>query len=231
MKKKIIIFGSLGIALLLGLIAVKILLPSRDEYNFKKEYEEYNGKWLVTGERYHDVEIDTHNRADYIDMSDANEILENGTGLLYIGMKTDYNSRFLVEPLVAAVKKADLSEFSYVDVLGIREQYTVENGKLVPIIEEKNDDYDKLLELLGDYLEEYVYRDAKGTDYETGTVRLEIPLIVGVRKGTIVGVIKSEDIMSSNGLPLEDSVIEKKVSDLIDSVKGIDNSGVCEEEC
>lgn len=98
-----------------------------DAIKFKNEYESYN-------ENYFSVEVSDYNLISYSDVEEVNKVIEEGTGVIYIGSPTDNVSRLAVSVLLDVVLNSGLEKVYYIDTLdGVVGIDNVENKK-IPLV-------------------------------------------------------------------------------------------------
>ena len=170
------------------------MTATADEKEFKKEYESINGMARTNGQTNKKVNIKDKNRMEYIDIDKAIEILEEGSGVIYFGYAADPLCRNAVLPLIDAVTSTDLEKVYYVNVReddkvenDIRDTYELNEHNKPKQVREGNSRYKELLVLLANQLPDYVLTTEKGKTVNTGEKRLEVPLVVAVKKGEVIG--------------------------------------------
>lgn len=155
-----------------------------DEIKFKEEYEGLNQTKNANDVEYLTLDIEEDNDVIYKNDEEIIDILENKTGVIYFGFSTCPWCRSMVETLIQSVKDNSVGNFYYVDISNIRSSYQIVDGDLVE--SKGSDSYYKLLEILDEYLDEYVLEENE-KEYETGEKRLYAPTVVAVKEGEIVG--------------------------------------------
>ena len=149
MKKRNIII-IIGIVLLVGVITL-LLLPKKevikDSEKFKEEY----------------TEVTEDNVFVYRSIDEIMKILENGSGVVYLGFPECKWCQKYVKYLDEVSRKANLEKIYYFDILEDRKNNTEE--------------YLKIVSLLNEYLQ---YDDE-------GNKRIYVPTVVAVNNGEIVG--------------------------------------------
>ncbi len=232
-KQHIIIGGAILIFLVILLIVLLVVNGKEtDAKKFKKEYEAYNGEKSSNGSKYQKLKISKKNKVKYIEMEDAVETLETGTGLIYFGFSNCPWCRGLIETLLDEVEEADLDNLLYVDVTGKRDEYVVEDEKAVVKTRAENSYYE-VVDLLEDYLDDYVVKDENGMEYETGKKRLFVPLIVAVKDGLVRGVYDGVELEEDQS-PY-DELTSMQLDELSVAFEGLikeveDNVPVCGDE-
>lgn len=128
-----------------------------DAYQFKKDYESYN-----EGENAIVVNIDEDSPIKNILIDDVFPLMEEQTGILYLGFPTCPWCRNMIESLIAAAKEEGV-EISYLNPRTIKDS--------------DNDKYEALKQKLEDYLE----------TNEEGEKTLYVPDVYFIKDGTIIG--------------------------------------------
>lgn len=152
-KKKILII--IGAIILLG-----VILYLAVSTNNKKEQNITNGNERFANE-YKTVTKD--NVFVYRDINEIINILEKGTGVVYLGFPECPWCKAYVTYLNEVAKEQDVEKVYYYNILEDRKNNTKE--------------YQKIIELLGDY----------AANDEEGNKRIYVPMVIGVNKGQIVG--------------------------------------------
>ncbi len=209
---------------LLSLIFVKLSKEEEtvntDSVKFKEEYESLNGSEASNGYTYPEVKLDDDNPFVYTSIEDAIEVLENGTGIIYFG----YSSCPWCRNAVNVLQYVNASEILYVDMLDVRDTYEVIDGVLTKT-KDAEDSYYKLLELLDSILEEYVV-----DDISTGEKRVYVPLVVGVKEGSIVGyhanTVDLNDGQTAYDVLTNDQ--QEELKDIYDEIASKVNANVCD---
>ena len=134
-----------------------------DSIKFKNEYEGYN-------EEYISLDISEANLIEYSSLEEINQIIESGTGVIYIGSPKDNLSRKAIDVLLGVTHNTDLDKIYYVDSLdGIKGLDEITDKKMPLVLFVKNGEIvkyhigtvndktelsdDELVELYNDYLE------------------------------------------------------------------------------
>ncbi len=82
----------------------------KEENAFKKEYEQYNDQYL-------ELDIQEDNIIKYSTKEEVNEIIDSGTGVIYIGKPDDERSRRVVDILLDVSDNTDLDVIYYLSQL------------------------------------------------------------------------------------------------------------------
>lgn len=153
MKKKILIIGSIVLAL--AIIGAGVFFYLKDN---KEEVKPDNVKFM---EEYGTVKED--NVFVYRTPKEIIKILENGTGIVYLGFPECPWCKSYVTYLNEVAKENKVKKIYYLNILEDRKNNT--------------DDYKKIVELLKEELQ----------FDEEGNKRVYVPAVIAVKNGEIVG--------------------------------------------
>lgn len=163
-------------------------VPTQDEINFKKEYESLNG----TAESK--VEIIKANKMAYIDMKQAADILESGSGVIYFGYASCEECRTAIPVLLDAMSSSELEKIYYVNLRkdnkeenDLRDVYVLNSKNKAKVQKEATDEYDSVRLALANHLDDYVLTTSKGKKVSTGQKRLNDLTVVSVVEGQVLG--------------------------------------------
>lgn len=235
-KKKYIIFGGITlIVLALLLLLWTVTANSKDGAKFKREYEAYNGEKSSSGKKYQTLKIDRKNKVKYSDLKSVNEIIENGTGLIYFGFPNCPWCRGMLPTLLDVLDCSCLDELLYVNMSDLRDEFKVVDGKAKETKEASREYYD-LLKLLDDHLDDYIVEDKDGFEYETGEKRVYVPLVVAVKNGEIIRAFDGIDLEKGASpydelTKIQKSELEAIFSDMVAEISKVDTANVCDEHC
>lgn len=189
MKKETILIFTIPIlcAIAAVLAYVKLINTDVDAVKFIKEYESLNE------EGYLKLSIDENNPIEYADYDKLLEVINNGTGIIYLGFPECPWCRNALPVLFDVAKDNDIETIYYMNILNERDSYVVEDGELVYATDDEGNEkkgtegYFKLLDALEDHLSDYVivFEDE---EYETGEKRIYAPSVIFVRDGEVLGV-------------------------------------------
>ncbi len=179
-----------------ALICVGIVLLNKDNMHaptsdtkFYDEYTSYNNKENSNGKYYPEVTIDKNNLYYYASEDEVKELLNNGTGVLYLGFPTCPWCRNMVSVLNEAGKDYGIAKINYYDIKDIRSSFSFDdNNNLV-----KKDGtafYSFLLEKLDNVLTEYGVYDKNNELVDTGEKRLYAPTVVFIKDGVVKEIIE-----------------------------------------
>ena len=152
-KKKILII--IGAIILLGVILyLAVSTNNKKEQNITNDNERFANEYKT---------VTKDNVFVYRDINEIINILEKGTGVVYLGFPECPWCKAYVTYLNEVAKEQDVEKVYYYNILEDRKNNTKE--------------YQKIIELLGDYV----------ADDEEGNKRIYVPMVIGVNKGQIVG--------------------------------------------
>lgn len=191
MKKKIMESSKKNVYIIFGIIAVLILIISLS-FLFKKDK-------MSDAERFaKEYDFTVNNVFVYRNLDEINKILENGTGVLYLGFPECPWCRGYIPYLNEVAMNEHLDKIYYFNILNDRKNNT--SG------------YKKTVELLNDYLK---------YDNE-GNKRIYVPAVIAVNNGKIVG-FDDESSLDTKGYETPEEYwknedldgLKKRLSDMI----------------
>ena len=235
-KKFLLIRGS--ILLIVGLISLFCVIyfnfikndtnPFKDSnkisdaLKFKQEYESLNNIIDSDGEnQYVNINIDEDNPVVYKSSKEIVEILDNGTGIIYLGFSKCPWCRNAIQVLIDAAEESELDELYYLDIYDMRNELALEDGKIITK-KEGTTDYLKMVELLNDFLSPY-----DGLEDES-IKRIYAPTVVFVKDGNILGIHEGTVESHTNA---KESLNETQYSELkniyLDGISKVYENVVC----
>ncbi len=224
MKKETIIIITLPILCAVAAILayVKLINTDVDSVKFKNEYEGLNEAGI-------ELNIDKNNPIEYADYDKILEIIENGTGIIYLGFPGCPWCRNALPVLFDVAKENNIETIYYMNILNERDSYVVEDGKLVYAKDEEGNEkkgtegYHKLLKALDKHLSDYTILFEE-KEYKTGEKRIYAPSVIFVRDGEVLGIhVSTVDSQESPKEPLTDKQYDELYGiyeDYILKVKG-----------
>ena len=226
-KDKIIIITLPILCALAAILSyVKLINTDVDAIKFKKEYEELNSDSSL------ELNISKDNPFKYTDYDKLLEVIENGTGIIYLGFPRCPWCRNALPVLIDAAKDNNVETIYYMNILNERDSYVVEDEELVYAKDEDGNEkkgtegYFKLLDALEDHLTDYVVK-FEGQEYEVGEKRIYAPSVIFVRDGEILGIhVSTVDSQEDPSKELTEEQYDELYSiydDYINEVK----SGTC----
>lgn len=169
-------------------------VQTENEKRFKEEYESLNNTKRSNGIDHKNISIMEDNNIEYIDMKQASEILENGSGIIYFGFAACPWCRNAVPVLLEAMENASLDKIYYVDLKkddlqanDVRGTYKLNdkgNKAVVDVV--ASEGYKEVLKALDKYLPEYTLTNKNGKKISTGEKRLGGPTVIVVKDGKIL---------------------------------------------
>lgn len=171
----------------------KIVNTISDSVKFKEEYESLNGEESSSGETYKEINIDKNNPIKYTDYEELIDVIENKTGVIYLGFPECPWCRSALPVLLDAAKENNINTIYYLNLKNERDSYVVEDGKLVYALDDEGNEikgtegYFELLDALDEYLSDYtiVFEDET---YEVGEKRIYAPSVIFVKDGEVIGI-------------------------------------------
>lgn len=208
-----------------------------DALKFKEEYESLNGVVGKSGQKNKDVSISKDNPMKYATYDEVIDIIEDGTGIIYLGFPDCPWCRSALPVLLEAASDYNIDTIYYIDMKNERDAYEVKNGKLVYQKDEDGNEikgtkgYFKLLKAIDAHLDDYVVTDEDGKEYDTGEKRIYVPLIIFVNDGQIIGTHTSTVKSQESGYDeLTDEEYDELNGIYADYIKElVDN--YCDEAC
>jgi len=180
-NKKIIIIGSILLVLIIGIITAALILNKEKKPQEKTDGEKFSEEY---------TEVDKENVFVYRSIEEIIKILENGTGIVYLGFPECPWCQTYVKYLNEVAKDLAVDKIYYYDILEDRKDNTEE--------------YQKVVEILKDYLQ---YD-------EEGNKRVYVPSVISIKKGEIVG-FDDETAWDTKGFEKpQDYWAEEEVKDL-----------------
>ena len=212
MKKETIVIITIPILCAIAAILayVKLINTNVDAAKFIKEYEELNEK-----EGYIKLDIAKDNPIKYADYDKLLEVIDNGTGIIYLGFPECPWCRNALPVLFDAAKENGVETIYYMNIKNERDSYVVEDGELVFATDEDGNEkngtegYFDLLKALDKHLTDYVvvFEDE---EYETGEKRIYAPSVIFVRDGKVLGVhVSTLESQTDPRKPLTDKQYEE----------------------
>ena len=216
----------LGIFIIIGIILYFVLDDhiTADEHRFKTEYEELNNKKNDKGKKYPTVHLPKDNNVTYASFDDVMNLLDDGTGILYLGFPECPWCRNALPVLIDAAKKSEVDNVYYFNAEPIRDTKTLDaKGKRVTT-KKGTKEYYKLVEKLKDYLDPY-----DGLNDES-IKRIYFPTVVFVMGGKVVGI--HTDTVESQSDPYK-GLTKKQKEELNQIYTNNINKiyGTCNESC
>lgn len=239
MKKKAII----GIIIVVILVALAIVCnidfkkdkeenKITDAIKFKEEYEAYNGKVNENNQKnYMEIKISKNNAVKYSTIDEVIDIINNGTGVIYLGYPTCPWCRNMVPVLLSAANSTSLANIYYVNMYEVRDKYELDENNKPKLVEEGDKKYQDLLDALDSILDNYTLETEDGKEVKVGEKRVYVPLVVFVKDGKIVG--HHADTVKSQTDPykaLDDDQTEELYNIYIENIDKVQKTQ-CDDNC
>ena len=199
MKNKTIIAIMAVIIVALVAVVIFLLVRENDTNNpgdsVVSDAEKFAGEYQL---------IDEDNVFTYAEITEIIDILENGTGIIYLGFPECMWCDQYVVYLNEVVQERDIAQIHYYNIREDRSSNT--------------DDYLQIVELLAQYLH----------DDEEGNPRIYVPAVIFVRDGEIVG-FDDETAYDTGGFATPSEYwSDTAISELKERLNSyIDNYSVC----
>ena len=128
---------------------------TNDSLKFKEEYESLNGKDNGNGKNYLSIDIKSYNPISYSSYEEIFDILDKGTGVIYLGFPECPWCRNLVPVLVDSALEEKVSPIYYLNISGDRNTLSLTKKGKIKTEKKGTEDYLKLVDILKDYLPVY----------------------------------------------------------------------------
>lgn len=180
-----------AIAITIGYLQVANI--ENDAIKFKMEYENYNAKETRYGQTYQTLEISKKNKIKYSNYEEIINIINKGTGIIYLGFPECPWCRTAIPVLFDVVEDNSIDTIYYLNIKNDRDSYVVEEGKVQYALDENGNEikgsegYKSLLEELDEYLDDYTIT-VDGKTYEVGEKRIYAPSVIFVKDGNVLGI-------------------------------------------
>lgn len=179
LKRNIIIIAVIVVLMLLSLYSIGVFgLGGKTQ--FKKEYKE---------------SIPNNNLYKYVSQFDVLELLDSGTGILYLGYSESPWCKRIVSVLNEAAFANDISKIYYYDIKNDRDSLSLNEDGEVNVDTKSTNFYNELLKKFKGFTEDYILLDKDGNQVDTGKERIYVPFVAFIRNGKIVFV--HSDIVES----------------------------------
>jgi len=221
-KKNLIILGIVGVIILILSIFLMVNLTRNktesDAIKFKEEYEALNGEKNTSDKEYKKLSIEENNPIKYATYDELLDLIDNKTGIIYLGFPECPWCRSALPVLLDAVKDNKIDTIYYMNIKNERDSYVVKDGKLTHSVDKDGnkikgtEGYFKLLEALDEHLDDYVVT-SDDKEYEVGEKRIYAPSVIFVREGKVLNIQVST--VDSHLDPYE-SLTKKQYQELYD---------------
>ena len=235
MKKDFLKFYVLGLVVI-AILCIGIVIFNKKEATdiksdtkFYDEYTAYNGKKNSNDKDYPLVNIDKKNLYYYISDEELKELLNNGTGVLYLGFPTCPWCRNMVPVLNEAGNEYGINKINYYNIKDIRSSFAFDdNNKLIKT--DGNEIYSFLLEKLDKFLEDYSVTDNNGKAIKTGEKRVYAPTVVFIKEGEVKRVIEGTvDSQKDPYILLDEDQRKELLNKYLEGFNTL--ADLCDEKC
>lgn len=151
--------------LILSIIFITFGCKRVDGILFKEDFEKENYNTKIK------VSIPSNNPMTYITEEDLIKKIENKEDIIVLfGYSKSIETRSMIENLISIAKDNNIKTIYYLDILEIRDEKTLENDE-IKTTKNGTEDYNKLVELLKDNLEDYkINNQSVGKRIYSGTI-------------------------------------------------------------
>lgn len=160
---------------------------SNDIKKLKDDYESLNSESIK-------VTIDLNNKVTYLNAKQTVEFLENKTGVIFFGVRSDLKCRMVIETLLDVINDSNV-DFYYYD--------------LSEITNSQSKDFAKILGILNLYLQ----------PNENGEKTLSVPDVYFVKNGEILGNIYGTGTNNTTLTEEEKEILYNNYKNLADFLK------------
>ena len=192
MKKKTKIIILILILLLFGGLLTFFIINNKskeliteDSLKFKEDYESVNGKKVSDELSYSSLDIPKNNPMKYSSYEEIFKILDNGTGVIYLGFPKCPWCRNIVPVLIDTALKSKVETIYYLNIKDDRNVLSLTKKGKIKTEKKGTENYLKLVDLLKDNLREYEGLNNKNIK------RIYVPLVIFVKNGKVVGTYES----------------------------------------
>lgn len=198
---------------LLFILAIVFCLTGCTNYgkDFKTEYESLNGLQNDSGVAYRILNIPENNPYQTVEASQIVDMInQKETFYVYFGFNKCPWCRSVIEKSIEVAKNKNIKKIYYVDVLDIRDKMEVQDGKAVKTAD-GSEDYQKLIELLSNVLDDYSLKDSNGNEVSTNEKRIYAPNFVYVENGEAKKITEgSGDSLTDPYADLSDDILQEE---------------------
>ena len=223
-QKTYIIIISVVLIIMLILGYFLFINTTKDSLKFKKEYESLNDK-------YYKISINKDNTIKYSSYKEVFDVINSKTGIIFFGYPEDDDSRFAIEVLTKVIKSKgfDITIY-YLNIFNDRDSYTIENDEVVYEKDKNGNDiigteeYHELVNILDEYLYEYILYLGDEKEYNTNTKYIHLPSIVFVKDGKVFTLEYADVDMGEEDLSL---IFESDIENLLSGTCSINKEEAC----
>lgn len=204
---------------------------NKDAQKFKDEYENLNNKTNEkNNKKFQEVEISKSNVIKYSSYDEVEEVLKNGTGVIYIGTPECPSCRNIVPVLLRSSEEVELDTIYYLNVENDRDLLILDNNKKIITEKKGSKQYYNLVKSLDSILDEYILTSIDGDEVKTGNKRINDPLVIFVKDGKIIYFYKDTNKDIDPYKPFSDRQSEELLLEYI-KYMGVVSGSICDETC
>ena len=185
MKKKILLLIILLASILLTVFILKPFNKEKeitDNIKFKQEYEKLNND-----KNNINITINENNPFIYSNSKDIiNKINNRESFIVYFGFSKCPYCRTILPSLIEVSEYLEVDKIYYVDISNVRDTIIINDNNELETTKEGTKEYNQLLDLLDNVLEEYTLEDKEGNTISTNKKRIYAPSVVAVVEGEII---------------------------------------------
>jgi len=205
---------------------------SEDAIKFKEEYESLNGVVNESnGKKTKELSISTTNPDDKLTEEETISLLEDGTGILYLGFPECPWCRSMLPVLLNTLDNTSIDKLYYLNIYELRSVLELNKKNKVEVVRKGTDSYYKMLELMDEYLEPYYLTSEDDKKIDTKEKRIYAPTVVAIKDGEIKGIhvstIDSQKDPYKNLTKKQENELSSIFMDLINEVYDVS----CDEAC
>lgn len=160
---------------------------NKEAITFKEEYESLNNK-EKNDKIYKELTISEENPVDILTEDETIKLLENGTGILYLGFPECPWCRSMLPVLLQTLDNMNIDKLYYLNILDIRSTFTLNEKNKLEVTREGSEGYYKMLEIMDDVLENYYLTTENGKKVNTKEKRIYAPTVVAIKDGKILDI-------------------------------------------
>jgi len=205
---------------------------SEDAIKFKEEYESLNGVVNESnGKKTKELSISTTNPVDILTEEETISLLEDGTGILYLGFPECPWCRSMLPVLLNTLDNTSIDKLYYLNIYELRSVLELNKKNKVEVVRKGTDSYYKMLELMDEYLEPYYLTSEDDKKIDTKEKRIYAPTVVAIKDGEIKGIhvstIDSQKDPYKDLTKKQENELSSIFMDLINEVYDVS----CDEAC
>lgn len=183
----IIVVFAVGIGVFIYMDRDNTTTDNREAITFKEEYESLNNKEGY-GKTYKELIISSENPVDILTEDETIDLLENGTGILYLGFPECPWCRSMLPVLLQTLDNMNIDKLYYLNILDIRSTFKLNEKNKLELTREGSEGYYKMLEIMDEVLEKYYLTTESGKKVDTKEKRIYAPTVVAIKDGKIIDI-------------------------------------------